>query len=530
MNNVIFNTAIQYHQEGLQLIPIQYKSKLPVGRWEELQYKPETLDYIENNFKKEVNIGIIGGQISGNFFALDFDNRKIFDRLYSKYNSFQKIVENTPLVETRRGYHLYLRSNEPLKKHKIKEFDIDLQGHGAYVVAPPSLYETGQPYLFQDKFKPIYTLNNLEELEFINLNYYKLDSYQNITVDKIITPNHFTRFGLSVKLWDCLINNNYKIHGYNSRSESEMAITLRLIALGWNSYEIEQLFLRLGNNELKGIAKTNYITNYCYPNALEYYKKNVSEHVKVLLLELYPLADSIKGRTKETDKAVYITILRIGQKANRINYLNLPIREIALESNISKDTAYKSLKRLSENKYILKRYSNRYDLNLEIISIFGHTILKKDCVNMSDCGNKDLLENTKKIKSDIESYKKDAFVRSCLGLQGFKIVNILNENYTEKKYKDVLTIESIRKKTGFSYNTISRKLKLLEKHELLKTTKDGRTYCYYLTKRITGKDLEILAIKTGVAGTTEKRSNKIDEERIRYNEYKNKNEKNRKYH
>jgi len=510
----LYQTALEYHKAGLQLLPIQYKSKVPCGKWKDLQYKPESIDYITNNFQQNINIGIICGQISGNFFVLDYDNGKIFDRIYSKYNSFQKIVDNTPLVETKRGYHLYLRYKEPIQKNKNTNLDIDIQGQGSYVIAPPSLHpDNYKPYLFQDSFKAIYELQDLQEIEFIDLRSYIATPKTIIPKQtKIIIPNQFTTFGLSHKLWDCLKNNNYDKHGYKSRSESEMAIVLRLMALGWTAYEIEQLFSRLGHPELKAKSRNNYVTKYCYPNAVKYYQNNVSENVKTILTELLPIANTLKY----TDKAVYTSIIRIGQSANITTNINLPLRRIAIESNLNIKTIHNSLKRLITQDLIIKLKKNRYKLNLNVISKRVHINTRLNSLIHSTIGIKNLVDN----------YKKDIYTTAGLNKNGIEIIKILNDTYTDQKFKNIITVQQIQGITGISYNTIKKKLRLLEKNDLVKSSKEGRVTYYYVENKITDIELDNLATKLNVTGITEKRINKIQKQQKDYKEYV-KNKKNK---
>ncbi len=134
--------ALQYLAMGLSIVPVG-KDKVALIKWEEFQKRHPTKDEVEQWFQKwpDANIAIVTGQVSG-VVVIDFDTP---DALAI---GKAKGLPNTPMVQTARGYHAYLKYREGVRNFQ-KRADlpgIDLRGDGGYVVAPPSVHENGHIY------------------------------------------------------------------------------------------------------------------------------------------------------------------------------------------------------------------------------------------------------------------------------------------------------------------------------------------------------------------------------------------------
>jgi archaellum biogenesis ATPase FlaH len=138
--------ARYYVKKGFSVIPLENGGKKPaVSSWKEYQGRrptdEELSQWFENGSKN--NIGIITGAISG-IVVVDLDSDEAVE--FSKVNSFPE----TPKVKTGKGYHLYYANPKDVEVRNFQQRDglpdIDLRGDGGYVVAPPSLHESGQEY------------------------------------------------------------------------------------------------------------------------------------------------------------------------------------------------------------------------------------------------------------------------------------------------------------------------------------------------------------------------------------------------
>jgi len=162
MNNKpeVMKFAEIYRAYGLSFIPLKPKSKRPSIAWkvyqEELPEPDRPLIWFGGK-KKNRNIAIVTGAISGNLVVIDFDQKEKYEEFMNKLPINMKItLENTWTVKTGKGYHIYLRieglSPEEFKekfrtKPKLIE-GVDIKAEGGYVVAPPSIHPNGSRYEF----------------------------------------------------------------------------------------------------------------------------------------------------------------------------------------------------------------------------------------------------------------------------------------------------------------------------------------------------------------------------------------------
>ena len=138
-----------YKKEKLNLIPLRYGDKRPLGEWKEFQHRKTTegkMDaFFEGALKEKNNLGVVCGEVSDNLFILDFDNEELYHRFFTK-------PDGLVVVKTGRGYHVYFKAEHPVKTLKIYDSEgrevITLKGEGSYVVAPPSLHPSGSHYRF----------------------------------------------------------------------------------------------------------------------------------------------------------------------------------------------------------------------------------------------------------------------------------------------------------------------------------------------------------------------------------------------
>ncbi|ACP54414.1 bifunctional DNA primase/polymerase [Saccharolobus islandicus] len=152
MTDEILDYALFYHTYGLSVIPLKPKEKVPLIKWEKYQKELATIDEIKKWFENnENNIAIICGKVSGNLVVIDFDDAEIYEKFLKeveKDSELAEIINNTWLVKTGKGYHIYLRIDidKPVKIGKLQK--IDVKGEGGYVVAPPSIHPSGKTYEF----------------------------------------------------------------------------------------------------------------------------------------------------------------------------------------------------------------------------------------------------------------------------------------------------------------------------------------------------------------------------------------------
>jgi hypothetical protein len=139
--------ALQYLELGWSVIPVRSRTKYPTVHWGTYQARRPTEAEVRAWFSgSEVNsIGIVTGAISG-LTIVDCDNA---DALAL---ARQLGLPRTPSVKTARGWHFYFTfkggSRNFQKRRDLP--GLDLRSEGGYVLAPPSIHETGVEYTWLD--------------------------------------------------------------------------------------------------------------------------------------------------------------------------------------------------------------------------------------------------------------------------------------------------------------------------------------------------------------------------------------------
>ena len=123
-----------YTRERLNLILLIHGDKKPaVSTWKEYQQRKITKEEINTFFLQgtQHNIGVVCGTISDNLYVLDFDTEEIFHRFFTK-------TDGLTLVKTGQGYHVYFKTESPVKTLKMLDSEgreiVTLKGEGSYVV------------------------------------------------------------------------------------------------------------------------------------------------------------------------------------------------------------------------------------------------------------------------------------------------------------------------------------------------------------------------------------------------------------
>ena len=146
-----------YYSKGMSIIPIGNKKsgKEPnIPTWENYIYARPTEEEIKQWLKAGLfeKIGIICGAVSGNLVVFDIDDADLVDNLGL---DLSKTGRNTWIVQTGRGYHVYVKSNKnPGGTQKQNKLKIEHRANGGYVVAPPSFHKSSHQYKFLNAKTP----------------------------------------------------------------------------------------------------------------------------------------------------------------------------------------------------------------------------------------------------------------------------------------------------------------------------------------------------------------------------------------
>ena len=157
--NNIFKTfldyALYYQQLGFSIIPLKKAMKKPVVQWKKYMEQKPDIETIKHWFGDgNHNIGIVTGRISGNLVVIDFDKEELFQEFIKKLQgkpSLAVALDDTWIVKTGKGYHIYIKLGDPKlvprTKPRLRE-GLDIKAEGGYVVAPPSIHPNGKQYTF----------------------------------------------------------------------------------------------------------------------------------------------------------------------------------------------------------------------------------------------------------------------------------------------------------------------------------------------------------------------------------------------
>ena len=139
-HNLLVERALELVRAGISVIPVRgdaapREPKKPAIKWRAYQKRIMTEAEVRAAFAKSGEaLGIVCGCISG-LVVIDFD-----DHLrYRRFCRHRPDLAKTYTVKTRRGYHVYFRTDEKVPTHQVEGGDV--KGERSYIVAPPSIID-----------------------------------------------------------------------------------------------------------------------------------------------------------------------------------------------------------------------------------------------------------------------------------------------------------------------------------------------------------------------------------------------------
>lgn len=153
--------ALDYVRLGWSVIPVEPRGKRPLLRWQVFQYRRAEVPEIADWFHRwpDANIAVVTGIVSG-VVVLDLDPQQGAERTVA---ALQR--DHGPLPETIEahtgggGRHLYFAHPGDVTANREGLLPgLDLRGDGGYVVAPPSMHPSGEPYRWVRSPQVLYPL------------------------------------------------------------------------------------------------------------------------------------------------------------------------------------------------------------------------------------------------------------------------------------------------------------------------------------------------------------------------------------
>ena len=157
--------AVDYIRMGWSVIPINPegnpKGKKPLVSWMQFQGVAATEEEAAEWWSRwpDANIGIVTGSVS-NLVVLDLDGKGALKLLREHLGGDIPVTAST---KTGKGFHLYYgySDSDIASRARILTGDscaMDVRGEGGYVVAPPSVHESGLVYTWYKGYEHISSL------------------------------------------------------------------------------------------------------------------------------------------------------------------------------------------------------------------------------------------------------------------------------------------------------------------------------------------------------------------------------------
>lgn len=396
--NPVLDLAVRYHAMGFNVVPAQPHvtssgsvKKLPATgirprELHEILSRPQSEDQVRDVFRRCPEATLVGlvltpqaNRHKHRHIVLDFDSQERFDALKSE---LLPILNNTWIVKTRRGMHIYVRLGDsvrlPTRWKSIPCLDIKRSG---YVIAPgsadPALgleyrFIQGPPCIPEpvilSSLAPLSCLIHSDALPTANAESDTCDptSCQGvIPLWTDLAPKrtsihvaHGRPSGLSRKVWDLLLHNCWKEQGYRSRSEADMAIINALANQGYDLGAIEHLFAKHSpvGSKYRELTNPHAYLEHTYNSARRFLSAGVSAEIRRYAAMIGSMQWS-DLRHAHTDRRVLNTLLHSARRLRSFPDISISLRELAAWSRYSLATVQRSLKRLQGLGLLIHRPS-----------------------------------------------------------------------------------------------------------------------------------------------------------------------------
>lgn len=149
----MFEVAVAYRNRGWAVIPVSHRGKKSQVSWKEYQHRLPTDEELSRWFSDgAVNIAVVTGRQSG-LVVLDFDSEQALAAFEQEFGALPLTLS----ARSARGRHYYFAypTTGDISNRTGFRDNVDVRADGGYVLAPPSVHETGAVYAWDDPDTPV---------------------------------------------------------------------------------------------------------------------------------------------------------------------------------------------------------------------------------------------------------------------------------------------------------------------------------------------------------------------------------------
>ena len=154
--SALHDAALDYAARGWAVFPLKERDKVPAvaGGFKVATTDEEEIDAAWEH-RPALNVGIATGSMSGGLIVIDLDVHEErgedgTDALWEWEREHGELPETVSAKTGSGGVHLYYQANTPISSSVNTTLGVDVRAEGGYVVAPPSLHPSGQPYAWDN--------------------------------------------------------------------------------------------------------------------------------------------------------------------------------------------------------------------------------------------------------------------------------------------------------------------------------------------------------------------------------------------
>ncbi|WP_083914722.1 bifunctional DNA primase/polymerase [Alkalispirochaeta alkalica] len=452
IHQAVLQSALQFHNRGMNVIPVKANTKEPAVRWKRWITTRQTKQNVEELFARphdggECNIAVLCGRVSENLVVLDFDNRAVFEDLFYAHMVFQKILRRTLVVDTRRGVHVYFRATQELCDGIFCcESSIEVRATGRTVLVPPSRIDD-HIYRFRNSSNSIYTIDSINALG-LPPELFKKRQSRNV----IELTDHQKE----------LLSG--KINGYPSRSEAEQSVIVGMLKDGFSTEEITNAF-EIFAGPLTKYREKGRLRYSWLEQSIRKGKKYLGDNRRPIDIEINRLESLVSRiyftpRTAAQDRRVSRSVLRIARQAGTLKGLHLSVRRVAEIAEISKSSASESLIRLPFLKRV-EQHTMRTAAAYDVVTEWFDAKLHE--------GNPGVASRSK--------LPRDVFCRGGIGQTSGEVYLVFTARVGQW-----LTVEEVSEHANLAVPSIRRALSSLVEHGVIRKDTCKRPYSYCMNR------------------------------------------------